>query len=460
MAGPFLGINMSSLALRNYQRSMTTIGNNIANVNTRGYSRQTVEFSPLPQLQFYSGNWKSVGQGSIISSVNRVRSDYLDISQNNASSQHGKYDTYATHLQRVEGIYGEPSDSGISQALDRFFNSWSGLGSNPGDVAARTEVRLSGQVLTARVRNRHQDLTLLGNSQTAQVTNTIDQINGLANRIAQLNAQISATVGTDGSANDLMDQRDLAVSDLSSLVNVNRQVFPDGSYAIYASGHTLVQGNAVRPFPSTFDAATGTVTDGTNTFTVKGGALAGHLAGLNETNTQKANLDQLANELRTQVNTLHAAGTNSAGDTAINFFDDVLVPPQTGAANFKLSSDVTTDLNKIMSGMTGDAGDGSIAQQLGEMRDTVQATLGGKSFRGFFGEIVGKLASDTNYQLNAASTESAVLSQIEQQLQAVSGVSIDDEMANLVKMQRSYQAAARAMSIFDQVSQDLINLIR
>jgi flagellar hook-associated protein 1 len=460
MAGPFLGINMSSQALRNYQRSMTTIGNNIANVNTRGYSRQTVEFSPLPQLQFYSGNWKSVGQGSIISSVNRVRADYLEASQNNASSQFGKSDTVATHLQRIEGIYGEPSDSGISQALDRFFNSWSGLGSNPGDTAAQTEVRLSGQVLTDRVRNRYQDLSLLGSSQTAQVSNTIDQINGLAGRIASLNAQIVATVGTDGSANDLMDQRDMAVSDLSSLVNVNRQVFPDGSYAIYAAGHTLVQGDAVRPFPSTFDAATGTVTDGTNTYQVKSGALAGHLAGLNETNTQKSNLDQLANELKTQVNTLHAAGTNGAGDTGINFFDDVLVPPQTGASDFKLSSDVQGDLSKIMTGMTGDAGDGSIAQQLGEMRDTVQATLGGKSFKSYFSDIIGKLASDTNFQVNNAATELSVLDQIEQQQQAVSGVSLDDEMANLVKMQRSYQAAARAMSIFDQVTEDLINLIR
>ncbi len=460
MAGPFLGLNMSSLALKNYQRAMTTIGNNIANVNTRGYSRQTVEFSPLPQLQFYSGTWKSIGQGSLISSVNRVRADYLEASQNNASSQFGKYDTASTHLQRIEGIYGEPSDSGINQALDRFFNSWSGLGSNPGDTAAKTEVRLSGQVLTDRVRNRYQDLTLLGNTQTAQVTSTIDQINGLANRIASLNAQITATVGTDGSANDLMDQRDLAVSDLSSLVNVNRQIFPDGSYAIYAAGHTLVQGASVRPFPSTFDAATGTVTDGTNTFSVKGGALAGHLAGLNETNVQKANLDQLANQLRTQVNTLHAAGTNGAGDTGVLFFNDVLVPPQTGAGNFALSSDVQGDLSKVMTGLTGDASDGSIAQQLGEMRDTAQVTLGGKSFKSYFSDIIGKLTSDTNFQVNAAATEAGVLDQIEQQQQAVSGVSLDDEMANLVKMQRSYQAAARAMTIFDQMSEELINLIR
>jgi flagellar hook-associated protein 1 len=117
-------------------------------------------------------------------------------------------------------------------------------------------------------------------------------------------------------------------------------------------------------------------------------------------------------------------------------------------------------LSKIMTGMTGDAGDGSIAQQLGEMRDTVQATLGGKSFKSYFSDIIGKLASDTNFQVNNAATELSVLDQIEQQQQAVSGVSLDDEMANLVKMQRSYQAAARAMSIFDQVTEDLINLIR
>lgn len=460
MAGPFLGMNMSSLSLRNYQRAIDTIGNNIANVNTQGYSRQTVEFGTMPQLSFYSNGPKSVGQGAYISSINRIRDGYLDTSHSTALSSQSKYSTQAGHLQRIDSIYGEPSDAGINQALDRFFNSWSGLGSNPSDQGARMEVRLAGQVLTDRVRNRYNDLNTLAANQTTQINSTVTQINTLAEQIAQLNKQISTSIAANGNANSLMDQRDNAVGQLSQLVNVSKETFPDGSYAVYASGHTLVQGGAVRPFPSSFDAAAGTFTDGAITYNIRGGALAGHLAGLNETQNQKANLDQLANELKTQVNTLHAAGINGQGNTGINFFDDVAVPPQTGAIDFRLSADVLGSADAIVTGLTGEKGDGSLAQQLGEMRDSAQAGLGSRSFSGFFSEIVGRLASDTNYAANAAATESAVLAQVENQIQAVSGVSIDDEMANLVKMQRSYQAAARAMSIFDEVAQELINIIR
>lgn len=460
MAGPFLGMNMSSLSLRNYQRAMDTIGHNIANVNTRGYSRQTVDFSTLQPLNFYTKGWKSVGQGAVLSSINRIRDGYLDVSQGNALSQQGKYSATASNLKRIDAIYGEPSDKGINQALNRFFNSWSGLGSKPNDAAARLEVRLSGQVLTDRVRNRFNDFQQLEATQTQQITGTIDRINGLADQIASLNAQITQAVASNGMPNDLMDQRDLAVADLSKLVNVRKETFPDGSYAVYAAGHTLVQGDAVRPFPTTFDATTGSVTDGVITYPIRGGELAGHLSGLNETRNQMANLNSLANELRTQVNTLHASGINKQGNTGVNFFQDVLVPPQTGAVDFRLSDEVLASADAIVSGLTGAAGDGSIAQQLGEMRDLAVTNLGGKSFRGFFSDIVTRVASDANYALNAADTETAVLGQIEQQMQAVSGVSIDDEMANLLKMQRSYQAAARAMSIFNEVSQDLINLGR
>lgn len=460
MAGPFLGLNMSRLSLSNYQRAIDTIGNNIANLNTRGYSRQTVDFGALPQLPFYSNGIKSIGQGAVITSVNRLRDVYLDRSHSAALSSQGKYSTLGTHLGRIDGIYGEPSDSGVSQALDRFFNSWSGLGSNPSDQAARTEVRLAGQVLTDRVRNKFGDLRNLQTSQTSQISDTIKQIDNLAQTIAQLNTQITTASAANGNPNSLMDQRDVAVEDLSKLVNLQRETFPDGSYAIYAAGFTLVQGGAARPFPTSYDAAAGTFTDGAITYNIRGGALAGHLAGLNETQNQMANLDNLANTLRTQVNTMHAGGVNALGNTGVNFFGDVLVPPQTGAVDFKLSTEVLASADAIAAGLTGDPGDGSIAQQLGAMRDTTQAALGNRTFSGFFTDIVGRLASDGNYAAAAADTESAVLAQVENQIQAVSGVNIDDEMANLVKMQRSYQAAARALSIFNEVSQELVNLGR
>ncbi len=458
MAGPFLGISMASQALRNFQRAIDTAGHNIANVNTQGYSRQAVDFGTLPSLNFYSSGWKTVGQGSIVTNINRIRDAYLEKSYNNAQSQSSRYGTLADGLKKIDAIYGEPSDTGISQAMDRFFNSWSGLGSNPSGTAERAEVRLSGQVLTDRVRNRFADLNTLEANQQTQINSTIDQINGLGQRIAELNKQITTALAANGTPNDLMDQRDLAVTDLSKLVNVTQETFPDGSYAVYTAGFTLVQGGASRPLPKAYDPATQTITDGALTYNIRGGSLSGLMSGLNETRAQKANLDALANELRTQVNTLHMAGVNPAGDTGIAFFNDTL--PQTGAVDIALSAEVQADPGAIASGMSGDAGDGSIARSLAELRDQSVVNLGTKSFSRYFSDIVTKVASDANYAGNAQETEQAVLAQVQNQRQAVSGVSIDDEMANLVKMQRSYQAAARALSLFDQVSEDLLSILR
>lgn len=460
MSGPFLGINMASQSLRNFQRAIDTAGHNIANVNTRGYTRQTVDFSTMPSLNFYSNGTKQIGQGALISSINRIRDGYLDTSLNNALGQQGKYGTLAAGLQRIDNIYGEPSDTGISQALDRFFNSWSGLGSNPSGAAERSEVQLSGQILTDRIRGRYNDFSNLAANQTVQINSTVAQINNLGQQIAQLNRQIQTAAATNGPPNDLMDQRDLALSDLSKLVNISKETFPDGSYAVYAAGFTLVQGGDSRQFPSTFDATAGTFTDGSITYNVRSGSLSGLLGGLNETQTQMTNLDNLANELRTQVNATHMTGTNALGNTGVNFFNDVLVPPQTGAIDFSLSVEVKADPNAIAAGLTGDAGDGSLAHLFAGMRDSTQVALGAKSFSKFFSDVVAKVANDGNYYKNAEMTESAVVTQIGEQQQAVSGVSIDDEMANLMKLQRSYQAAARALTLFDQVTEDLIGMLR
>ncbi|MDI9635159.1 flagellar hook-associated protein FlgK [Kamptonema cortianum] len=460
MAGPFAGLNMTSLALRGFQRAMDTTGHNIANVNTRGYSRQTVEFGTLPPLNFYNFGQKSVGQGSFITSINRIRDHYIETSLNNATGNQGKYSQFAAGFRRIDAIYGEPSDSGIAQSLDRFFNAWSGLGSNPGDPAALAEVRMSGQVLTDRVRGKYRDLLNFEAQTTSSVNNTVDRINNLAGQIATLNKQIQQAIASNGTPNDLLDQRELAIRDLSKLVNVSRETFPDGTYAVYAGGFTLVQGSAARPFPTSFDATAGTFTDGSITYNIRGGELAGLLGTLNEVNTQKTNLDSLANELRTQINTPHMTGTNALGNTNVRFFNDVLTPPQTGAIDFDLSVDVKADARAIAAGLSGDPGDGSLAKLFAEMRGTQFAAIGNKSFSDFFQGIYVKLAADTNYYMAADDTEKAVVAQIENQRQSVAGVNLDDEMANLVKFQRSYQAAARALTVFDQTAEDLINILR
>lgn len=459
MASPFAGINMMSYAMRNFQLSLETAGHNVANVNTRGYSRQRVEFGANDPLTFYQQGWKQLGQGMHVTQIGRLRDAYLEKSQNLSNGNLGKFGTAVSNLSSIEKVYGEPSDSGIISALGKFFDSWSALGSSPGDPASKFEVRNAGQVLTDRIRGAWKTFDQQQSDLTNRIDATITQINDLAAKVDSLNKAIKGAVTSGQQPGDLLDQRDLAVSELSSLVNVQTETFQDGTLAVYAGGFTVVDSSGTMPFPATYDAVAGTVTNGTVTNPVRSGELSGLFIGAAELSNQKSRLDNLANTLRTQVNTVHMTGVNSSGATNIQFFNDVVVPPQTGAIDFDLDPQVKADVNNVMSGVSGNAGDGGLAHALSDMRDSSIVALGTKTFGGFMSESVANLASSVSYYKQAQSTEQAVSDQISNQVQAVSGVSLDDEMADMVKFQRSYQAAAKTLTVFDQMTQDVLAML-
>ncbi|MBS1713398.1 MAG: flagellar hook-associated protein FlgK [Armatimonadetes bacterium] len=459
MANPFSGINMMSYALRNFQQALQTSGHNVSNVDTRGYSRQRVEFATNQPKLYYESGWRSMGQGAHVAAVSRARDLFLERSANQSAGNLGKFGMSASGLGVIEQVYGEPSDSGISAALDKFFDSWSGLAANPGDAGAKFEVRNAGQTLADRIRGSWGQFDRVQTDATGRIQTVIGQINDLAGQIDRLNKAIKqATVGGN-EPSDLLDQRDQAVRDLSGLVDVQTERFTDGTLAVYASGFTVVDAAGTMPYPSTYDVATGTVTDGTTTNPVRNGQLAGLFVQASEALNQKSRLDTLANTLRTEINAVHTTGTNAAGTTNVKFFNDVAVPPQTGAIDFDLDDPVKADVNNVMSGVSGNAGDGGLAQTLSGIRDSGFAALGTKSFSGYFQQTVDTLASVRAYYIQAQDTEVVVNDQVQAQIQAVSGVSIDDEMADMVKFQRSYQAAAKTLTIFDQVTQDVINMV-
>jgi flagellar hook-associated protein 1 FlgK len=449
---------MTSHALRMFQRALDTTGHNIANVNTAGYSRQTVEFKTQVPIPFYSNKWHSLGQGVALSAIVRARDGYLEQSARNNASTMGKFSTLATALKGIEAMYNEPGESGIAVALDRFFDSWSALGSNPGDSASRIQVQNAGVLLTSRVRNAYGQMVGLEGHLTTEADAAVARINQLGANIADLNLQIKRYTNSGGSPNDMLDQRDAAVRELSSLIDTHVERFEDGSYAVYVAGHTLVDQAGARPMPTTYDPVTSSFVASGVTYTVKSGALSGLFQSMASVTAQKSQLDALANELRTQFNTLHQTGIDQDGNTGNMFFNDAL--PQTGAIDFNLSAAVLASPRAIAAGVTGEPGDGGLALSLSQLRDTQLAALGNRTFQGYYLDNVGQLGSQAAYYEAAVATEQAVGEQIENQVQAVSGVSLDDEMAEMMRYQRSYQAAARALTVFDQVTEDLIEMLR
>lgn len=454
MPGTFHGINIASSALRAFQRAMETTGHNLANVNTRGYSRQRVDNVAFEPMALWSGRMFSLGTGVQIESITRAREMFLENRFQGASGDVNRYNTYAQGLQQLESVYREP-DAGISSAMNQMFDAFSGLASNPNDPTVRTTVRNSASLFAQRVRTAYSDMTEMRDQVTLGITETFRQINQIGEQIATLNEQIRAATAGGGSPNDLLDQRDLLIRDLSQLSNVRTSTQPDGTTNVFISNFPLVTSDHFRSFPTTYDAATMTVADGSTSYPVRGGVLMGQMQTLNRIAKSQSELDTLANTMRSQFNVLHHTGMDAAGNAGGDFFND----GQTGAINFDLDAAISSDPGKIFAGTTGYDGDGGLALAMSQLRAQKLTDLGDRTFSDFYSASVSGLANDIGQAKAQTETFGSILDQISARADSISGVSIDEEMADLMRYQRSYQAAARVLTILDQTTEDIINMM-
>lgn len=459
-----------STALRAFQIQLDTTGHNISNVDTAGYSRQSVTLTQADPTTFASTRWISIGNGVSASAVNRVRDMFLEGRRLKAGSDLGKLNASTEGLGEVESVFSETNGTGISTALDKFWNAWSSLSANPNQSALRQQVQSAGQTLADRIRGSYLGLNDLKNQNAAEITQSLKDLQNLANQVAQLNTEIKNRSAGGGTPNDLEDLRDQAVRKMSEITDVSVSKFSDGSYIVSMGGKTLVDQDGARTVPTTWNAATGTMTDTMGTYTISSGKLAGYFDTINKINSYQTRLDNLANNLRTTVNTLHATGTATNGATGLKFFNDVTSGPQTGAIDFDLdttgvvgppaSAGVKNDPNAIAAGTTGNSGDGAIALALSKIRDATQAGLGGETINGYYSSLVSDVGRDVSFAKSSLSTQTSVVTQIDNQVQSISGVSLDEEMANMLRFQRSYQAAAKALSTFNSVMDDLLAMLR
>lgn len=442
-------------ALRAFQTGLDVTGHNITNVNTAGYSRQVMGLTDTSPTNY--GNFM-LGNGVSIAGVTRIQDAFLAARQLANNSEGSRAGTMLGGLQSIEGLTQEPGGAGIGTALDALYNAFSALGSNPNQSSLLSGVQQAGSTLAARIRGLYSDLGQQKANAASQITDSLNQVQSLANQIADLNSQIRQQQANGASPNDLLDMRDQKLQDLSSLTNIHVQLQPDGSANVYMDQKTLVDQTGARQVPTAFDFATATVSDANGTYQVAGGQTAGLMGLMRQVTSYQGQLDTLANTIRTQFNSVHATGTNALGNTGVNFFNDAI--PQTGAINFDLDPAIAADPKAIAAGVSGAAGDGGLALSLSALRDSKVPSLGNTTMGGFYSSFIGGVASDSAAAKTETDTRTAISKQIDAQIQSVSGVNLDEEMSNLLQFQRSYQAAARALSVFDQTTEDLINIIR
>jgi flagellar hook-associated protein 1 FlgK len=449
----------AATGLRVQQAALNVVAHNVANAATEGYSRQRAVLSTNPALHAAEGAY---GTGARLVDVVSIRDALLDASFWTATGGAAQHQARSRVLARIEAVFGEPSEKALSGSLDRFLSAWSDLASNPGSPVARSVVRQRGQELADKLNNLAASVDQVRQDVEARLAQGMDRVNTLAADIARLNREIVSVEAGGIMSGDLRDARARAVDELASFLPVRVTERANGGIGVETAGFHFVDGAYHTPLElaGEADGTVGIRIPGRAGFvSEQGGSLGGLLQVLNtDVPALTRSLDELAHALVTEVNAIHGAGTNPAGDTGVDFFDAAF----TKASSLRLSSPVAQSARAIASG-TG-AADGShragandVALALAALRDSTLGTLGatpGEHLRG----LVSSLGLAVRSSTDAAEVNRILAEQADLRRQSVSGVSVDEELVLLIQHQSAYQAAARVVSAADEMLQSLLGI--
>ncbi len=453
-------LSIGAGALFSQQRAINVTGNNIANVNTPGYSRQRVGMETTALAGSASG---AVGFGVRTTAVERIYDRFLGVQINHENAGLGRWDARRGMLERVEAVFDETAGYGLNQALSQFWAGWQDLAVNPSGGVERTVLAGAGQSLADAIRSRYADLQRTSRDIDASLAAGVEEINRLTAAIADLNAKIARVEsGGTAAANEYRDSRDLALKQLSELIDIQSYEDSAGRAVVsVGSGRVLVEGaNHYRlGVRSSAEGRTELLRfdDGGST-DISGEIRAGKVGGwLQVRDTTIAGymgrLDDLARGLMEEVNLLHRAGSGIDGATGIDFFSG------SGAADLTVNAEILSNVNLIAAAGEGSPpGDAGNALRIAALQTA--PVMGGGSFDDAVSALVSLVGHDVREAKAYASHQADMMTYLENYREGVSGVSLDEEMVNLIKYQAGYNAAAKMISMAQDMLDSLMNMTR
>ncbi|HDY75559.1 MAG TPA: flagellar hook-associated protein FlgK [Candidatus Marinimicrobia bacterium] len=434
-------------SLLTQQLAINATANNIANVNTEGYTRRRIDLSRL-----------SLGFNGMDSEATmRVRNRFLENQLWYEKQELGKNSMNEMLFQQIEGILGEPSDSGLSNIMTEFWNSWTNLASNPESDSARTLVKDKGVLLGNTFNRLDKNLKNLQLQTGQEIQQKVNEINGIVNQIKGINKQIRAQ-----RSNDLLDRQDMLINQLASKIDIQVNESNNGVVTIVAGGNILISGSYSNQLHVKTSQATNGVfhieiemTNGNKKANITSGELGGllevhndHVAGYID------KLNTMAISLKDVVNNIHSSGYNLDGVTGIDFFNDNI----SGAGDFAVSDEIIFDPSLVATSSTVDTpGDGSIAQLVADLQNS--DTTNGTTLSDFYNSLVTELGNKVQEAQFVRENQERIVEQLNNQKAAVSGVSLDEEMTNLIQYERAYQAAARMISTVDDLMDTVLRMV-
>lgn len=524
MSGIFNTFHTAVKGMSAQQTAINTSSHNISNANTEGFSRQRVE---LQAERAY--NLKGVGQigtGVDIKSIIRIRDTFLDLQIRNENGISGEYNARKEVLDQVEMIFLEPTDTGLGQTMSEMWNSWQELSKYPESSNTRTIVAQKTLNFTDSINHMSMQLEDLTTDTISEIEKVVYDIHSILTQVDNLNQEISKIKIKGQEPNDLMDQRDLLMDNLSDLIeykytednngNINISIsgknmlsnsaenelsvvksiekLPSGEYRVYLSqkGDVLkdkiffTTNNPSKYSPGDVVTNKSEKALGSNPLTesdvsqiaVDKGEIKGYHSALKEIQGYSSNLDQLAKTIAKVVNTVHSDDGKGIEFLVFKDLNDDGSPDNI-AKSITVNSKIVDDASKILAGKepTSPSGDGSRALAIAQLRNgsfilndsydpssgydddlmTIKNEENGATFENYYKDTVIELGISTQQAKRMIENQTALIGQLEQRKESISGVSIDEEVANLVKFQHSYQANAKVIATLTEMLDTLIN---
>ena len=476
MLGLFGALSLGTRALAAQRQGVEVAGHNLANVNNSAYARQRVSIQSTASSDGFTD---PVGSGAEVVAIRQIRDQILDGQVIAEGGVSGSLEAQQRALKTAQSLLGQSIDRGnkgaggtsaadgvgggqqLAAGLTDFFNSFASLAAQPASMPEREITLRRAAALAAQFPALDNRLSTLSTQLDESLDTDLKSANALLSDIARLNGQISRTEAVSGgSANDLRDQRQAKLESLSEVIGFDSIEASDGSVGIVVGGVSLVTSDVREKTLETFTNVTGDrmirASGTTDALVITSGRVHGTLdardGGLKNL---RSGINDLAKSLIDEVNALHTAGFALDGSTGRAFFLG------SSAADIRVNQALLDDPSSLqVSGSATARGDNRVAKALSQLGNQPIAALNGQTLGNAYNRIVGRLGEDLSSVNQQLADQKVVAELLKGQRDSVSGVSIDEEMADLTRFQRGYQASAKLINTIDEMMDTTLSLKR
>jgi flagellar hook-associated protein 1 FlgK len=450
----FAALSVASQALLANRTAINVTNKNISNVYNKDFSREEAVFADLP------------GSGVSIETVRRIFDRalfkrFISQNQENASLQE-----YQNVLEQVESVFNDLQGSGFASELEEFFNIMNDIAVNPDDIAARSELISVAKSLVGRIRDSYDTLQEIKSVSIKKIKDQIQLLNEDLAQLAEINKNIKIFQSSPEKLNTYLNERDKLLKDISGLIEAKITFNEDGSVNVYtAKGFALVLDGEAKEV--TFDVVDGnpkvSVANTDLTDEIQGGSIGGLLKGISYINEVVDKLNTFTTSLANNVNAVHTSGYDLYGNSGLPFFlaGGGSAPPP-NASNIIVNPDIENDPKKIAA--AADTAylnsDNENIKRLIALKDETWAELNNMSFQEYYtSEIVTPIGTELEHIKNLTENSNFLLESIDEKIKELSSVNIDEELINLTRFQRAYEAAARIVTVTDELLQTILGMV-